>query len=76
MDTVVAIGVVKVAVDLLKAVIPGLTGRRTQLAAFVLACGAAYLAVGGFDNIEAYVTAIGTIFAGALAADQLIKKIP
>ena len=74
MDTVVAIGVVKIGVDLLKAVIPGLTGRWTQLAVLALSCGAAYLAVGGFGNIEAYVAAIGTIFAGALAADQIIKK--
>ena len=67
--------VVKVVVDILKSKFPSLTGRTTQIIVLGLSIiGALYAA--GCGDIAQMLTAIGAIFAGAIAADQVTKRSP
>jgi len=72
MDIVGAIAAVKVVVDILKP-ITGMSGRATQIVVAVLSVAAALL-LAGYANPLVLVQTIGAIFAGAIAADQVIKR--
>jgi len=69
------IAVVKVAVDLIKMQFPALSGRTTQYVVLVLSVlGGLYAA--GITDVQECLTATGAIFAGAVAADQVLKREP
>lgn len=73
MDIVGAIAAVKIVVDMVKFILPDLSGRTTQLVVAGLAVLAGLLLAGYADPL-ALIQAIGAIFSGAIAADQVLKR--
>ncbi len=70
---VIAIAGVKLVTDVMKNFIPQLKGRYTQFIVLGLSIiGAVYAT--GITDIPVLISAVGAIFSGALAADQILKK--
>jgi len=72
-EAAASIVVVKFAVDLVKHYFPTLRGRWTQGVVLALSVGLGFYAA-GVSDVGQLVAAIGAIFAGAIAADQVAKK--
>jgi hypothetical protein len=68
-----AIAAVRLVTDLAKRLDPKLTGRSVQVLVLALSVGAAFL-VAGPGDLKALITAIGAIFAGAIAFYSVVSK--
>jgi hypothetical protein len=68
-----AIAAVRVLTDLMKRLMPNLTAREIQALVLVFSVGGGFL-VAGAGDVRTLVTAIGAVFAGAIAFYEILQK--